>query len=198
MLVAVEGSAQDDPHLSAPADTRWGFRQPADGLPYHEERSLQSVLEQEGKLPAYEAIRVLLNICKALHSSGHKGEHPCGLTPETVFFSDSDGSVRVSSGSTALAIQSETACVRNLATILWQMVTGQRPSQRLESGYVPAKLSRLRTIVSRALSTDPQNRYLTLQEFVKDVEREEKVQFRRSLMIPAILLAATLLLWWIR
>lgn len=195
MLVAVEGVAPEEPELSKPAEARCGSRQPDDGSSYSSERSLQTILEQEGRFSVYEAVRALLSICRTLTSSGHCGDHVCGLTAENVFFSDSDGSIRISNGNAAYPIQSESACIRSLGEILWQMATGHA---KLKFSYIPCKLSGLRNIVVRALSSDPEDQYLTLQEFVKDLKREQSVQVSRSLMFLFVLLGATLLLWWVR
>lgn len=156
-------------------------------------RSIQSIVAEEGKLPSHHAIRILLGVREVLQSgtSGHCRD----LSMESVMV-DRDGKITMANDNREERSRWETTDVQALGGLFYGMLTGKPPGRLAAGEESAASLSpRLRTILERSLSRDPRNRYATVEDFFRDVEREERVQFYQTLLIPLVLVGLLTLLY---
>jgi hypothetical protein len=151
------------------------------------ERSLQSILE-DGNLPPYDAVRVTLQICEFLQSARTRGDQHGRLSTDNVFL-DREGRARIGDCGRIARSNSEAAEIEALGLLLNRMLT---QASSIREAWNSRTSTRLRQIVHRALGCDSPNGYGTLREFVRDLEREERVHFLKALMIPISLLGALL------
>jgi hypothetical protein len=155
------------------------------------ERTLESLLAEDGNLSAYDALRVLLDVCNALRSARKSGLHCSDLTPEQIIV-DSDG--RISLIGSKGRVGPNEDYIGALAAVFCRMVIGKIPTRRTEYDELDARLSRrLRRIIHRANSLDTMSRYARLADFVRDLRREERVQFYQAFTVLVVLLVTLLL-----
>jgi serine/threonine protein kinase len=109
---------------------------------------------------------------------------------------DRDGKITMANDNREERSRWETTDVQALGGLFYGMLTGKPPGRLAAGEESAASLSpRLRTILERSLSRDPRNRYATVEDFFRDVEREERVQFYQTLLIPLVLVGLLTLLY---
>ena len=153
-------------------------------------RTVRSILERDGNLSADQALRILLGICDALQSAPYRGE----LTTERILV-DSDGRVRLDVSNYEGDEDSDVDHVWELGVAFCKMVIGKVPSSPGDFKEFDARLSpRLRRIVHRVISPERVTRYPNLAAFVRDLRREERIQFWQAITLLIVLFGVALVL----
>jgi predicted Ser/Thr protein kinase len=138
-----------------------------------EGRPLEEVLRERTKVPAREAIALLIQIVEALECAHKMGVVHQGLTPSSILISE-DGRARITDFGLAWwlhpsDVPSAPADLYALGGIAFRMLSGQRPLEGQDREGAPKRLEevlelapgtkRLAQVVDRMIEKDPAQRY---------------------------------------
>jgi len=159
------------------------------------ERTLASIIAENGTLPDDHARRIILGVCDALRAAPKSGLRCGDLRPEWIIV-DSEGRIRFSESNSRFDSTENIDYVAALTALFCEMVIGRVPCSASDYSELYARLSpRLREIIQRSVSLDPSKRYAGLDDFVHALRREERIEFYQAFTIGVVLFAVWFVLY---